>query len=151
MMGYPYLSYTSSRLSFLVVTLGLDGVGFPLSSWWWSFVLLIFSISFFNLSLMSLYSEALFTSCSRTACMFDIYFCCDANASLIFMIALADSLLIPTELVVLCFMLAAYLVKKSFQLLHFLALVGLSHQVSHGRLKNPVSFMARYAERRVFF
>ena len=48
-------------------------------------------------------------------------------------------------------MLAASLVKKILKLLQFLALVGLSLQVSHGRLNNAVSLMARYAEQMIFF
>ena len=45
----------------------------------------------------------------------------------------------------------ASLVKKSLKLIQLLALVGLSHQVSHVRLNNPVSAMARYVEQMIFF
>ena len=48
-------------------------------------------------------------------------------------------------------MLSDSLVKKSFKLLQFLALVGLSCQVPHGRLKNKVSSMESYAEQIIFF
>ena len=48
-------------------------------------------------------------------------------------------------------MLAASLIKKILKLLHFLMLVGSYRHVSHGRLNNRVSLMARYAEQRVFF
>ena len=47
-------------------------------------------------------------------------------------------------------MLDASLVKKSLKLLQFLALVLLSCQVPHGRLKNKVSSMESYAEQRFF-
>ena len=43
-------------------------------------------------------------------------------------------------------MLDASLVKNSLELLHFLAHVGFSEQVSHGRLNNPVYLMEMYAE-----
>ena len=59
-----------------------------------------FSISSSTLALRSLYSEALFTGCSCTLRMFVIYCCCAVNASLSCRIALADSSLSPTELVV---------------------------------------------------
>ena len=48
-------------------------------------------------------------------------------------------------------MLDASLVNKSLKLLKFLELLGLYLQVSHGKLKNPVSFMERYAKRMIFF
>ena len=98
----------------------------------------------------SLYSEVLFASCSCTAHMFAISYLCDANYLLSFRIALADSSFSPTEPVVWCLIFAASLVKKSLKLLQFLARVGFSFQVSHGRLNNLVSSMARYAERRIF-
>ena len=144
-MGYPSLSHPSAWLSFLVVPLGLDGVIFPLSSWCWTFVLLIFPISSSTLDLRSLYYEALFTGCYYTASMFAIYCCCYENALLSCRIALADSSFSTTDTVVWCFMLSASMVNNSLQLLQFLDLVDLSRQVSHGRLKNPVSSMVIYA------
>ena len=150
-MGYPYLSYPSARLSLLVVHLGLDGVGFSLSSWCWSFVLLIFAISLYTLAIRTLYSEEMFTGCSCTASIFSIYYCCDANALLSCSISLTASSLSPTETVVWCLMLASSLVNNILKLIQFLALVGLSLQVSHSRFKNTVYSMARYAERRMFF
>ena len=54
--------------------------------------------------------------------------------------------------VLLCsLMLVASLVKKSLKLLHFLEILGLSRQVSHVRLNNPVSLMANYSEQTIFF
>ena len=151
MMGYPSLSNPSVRISFLVVPLGLGGVGFSLSSWCWSLVLLVFFISSSTLDLRSLYFEALFSGCSCTAWMFIIYWCCAANALFGCSIALPYSSLIPTEPVVWCLMLAASFVKNSFKLVKFLAIVGLSCHVSHGRLNNIVSYMSRYAEKIIFF
>ena len=113
--------------------------------------MLIFAISLSTLALRSLYSEVLFTGCYCTARMLAVSFCFVASASLGFRIALAASSLILTDPVVLCLMLAASLVNKSSKLLQFLALVGLSRQVSYDRLKNPVSLISRYAEQRIFF
>ena len=48
-------------------------------------------------------------------------------------------------------MLADSLLKKILNLIQFLALVGLSCQVSYGRLNNSVSSIARYAELRISF
>ena len=104
-----------------------------------------------NLSLRSLYSEALLPGCSCTERMFAISCCCDENDLLSCSITLESSSLSPTDPVLWCLMLAASLLKKSLKLLHFLALLGLSHQVSHGRLNNPVSLMENYAEQRIFF
>ena len=82
--------------------------------------------------------------------MFAISCCCAENALLICRIALTGSSLSPTDLVVGCLILDESLVKKSLKLIQFLELVGLSHQVSHGRLNNTVSLMESYAERRIF-
>ena len=43
------------------------------------------------------------------------------------------------------------MVKKSLKLLQFLALVGLSRQVSHGRSNNLMYLTERYAEKRIVF
>ena len=113
--------------------------------------MLIFAISSSTLNLRYLYYEALFTGCSCTPRMFTIYCCCDANASLSCRISLKASSLSLTDPVVWCLMLDASLVNKSLKLLKFLELLGLYLQVSHGKLKNPVSFMERYAKRMIFF
>ena len=113
--------------------------------------MLFFFIGSSTLALISLYSEALFTGCSCTARIFEIYCCCDANSSLSCSISLEASLLSSTEPVVGCLVLDASLVNKTLKLLHFLALVGLSRQVSHVRLNNLVSLMARYSEQSIFF
>ena len=59
-MGYPYLSYPSEQLYFLVVPLGLDSVVFPLSSWCWTFLLLFFS----SVGLLWLWGICILRSCS---------------------------------------------------------------------------------------
>ena len=81
--------------------------------------------------------------------MFTIYCCCAANAFLSCRISLAATSLSPTDPVVLCLILGDSLVKKSLKLLHFLTLVGLYFQVSHGRFNNPVSSMESYAYQRI--
>ena len=150
MIVYPLLSCPSARFSFSVVPLGLGGLVFSLYSWWWSLVLLVFSISSSNFTLRSLYSEALFTGCSCTVRMFTISCCCAVNASLGCRITLVDSSLSPTKQVVWCLILTASLIKKSLMLLQLLALLWLSRCVSHNRLNNIVSLMSSYAERRIF-
>ena len=99
----------------------------------------------------SLYYEALFTDCSCTARMFAVSCCFDENYLLSCRIASAALSLIPTEPVVRCLMLAASLVEKSLKLLQFLALMGLSRQVSQVRLNRPMPSMESYAEQRIFF
>ena len=109
---------------------------------------------FSSVRLLWLWGTCILSHCSsvvpiQSTCLQFLFF--SENYLLCFRISLAASSLNPTEPVVWCFMLAASLVKKSLKLLQFLALVGLSHKVSHARFNNPVSSMARYTEQRIFF
>ena len=149
--GVPILIISSSTTVLIGVSFGFRPCGIYTFFLVLNFCYVYFSISLSTLAPRSLYSEALFNGCSCAARLLSIYCCCDANASISCRISLEASFFIPTDPVLWYLMLAASLVKKSLKLLQLLALVGLSRQLSRGRLKNSVSSMTSYAEKMVFF